>query len=91
MIGGFCFRRRAIDKKKDVRRRSEGDTIGSRLEGREKRKRNRGDFKKGSKNKSKPTTLANKARGVKNRVTWGREAVEGRRKSGRSEPGLSNS
>ena len=28
---------------------------------------------------------------MKNRVTWRSEAVEGRRKSGRSEPGLSNS
>src|SRR6267154_1761200 len=85
------FRRRAIDKEKNVGRRSKGDAVGCRLKRREKRKRNRRDFKKRSKNESKPTTRANRARGVKNRVTWRSEAVEGGRKSSRSEPGLSNS
>src|SRR6267154_3651006 len=56
-ISGFGFRRRAIDEEKDVGRRSEGDAIGCRLERREKRKRDRGDFKKRTENESKTTNL----------------------------------
>jgi len=67
-LSGFNFRRRAIDKKKDIGRGSKSNAVGCRLKRRKKRKRDRRNFEEGSENESKTITGANKTRGVKNRV-----------------------